>query len=106
MAGQAETIIRQKRLQRSAGIAEGPGRATLRLKHAPALPPIAPPVVAAPQPRWKCKPCGATFEVSPSLDGADAVRCPACNARLGRAEQFRGDPADVRGVRARAAGRP
>jgi DNA-directed RNA polymerase subunit RPC12/RpoP len=86
-------------------MADPPRRPTLRLKNPPPLPPtpaaLAP--AAAPAVRWKCKPCGAGFDVSPSLGDADAVRCPSCNARLGRAEQFRGDPAQVQGVRARRA---
>jgi DNA-directed RNA polymerase subunit RPC12/RpoP len=54
----------------------------------------------APVWRWKCKPCGAALEIGAELADADAVRCPACNAKLGRAEQFRGDPPDAK-VRAR-----
>ncbi len=50
--------------------------------------------------RWKCKPCGAALEIGADLADADPVRCPACNAKLGRAEQFRSDPPDAK-VRAR-----
>ena len=56
--------------------------------------------VKAPVWRWKCKPCGAALEIGADLADADAVRCPACNAKLGRAEQFRSDPPDAK-VRAR-----
>jgi hypothetical protein len=73
-----------------------PRRPTLSLKNAPRLATVSAPLV-----RWKCKPCGAPFEVSPSVSGHETVRCPACNARLGRAEQFRTDEPLVSGVRAR-----
>jgi putative FmdB family regulatory protein len=73
-------------------------RPTLHLKNPPART-LAPAAVI----RWKCKPCGAPFEVSQSLDDDEAVRCPACNARLGRADQFRSALAPTPGVRARRA---
>ena len=80
------------------GMTEPPRRPTLHLKNPPLrVQPAAPPV------RWKCKPCGALLEVDLALADDAAVRCPSCNARLGRVEQFRGDPAEVRGVRARLA---
>src|SRR5437879_4728852 len=65
------------------GMTERLRRPTLHLKTPPAQ---ADPVAAAV--RWKCKPCGAPFEVSRTLQDQEVVRCPACNARLGRAEQF------------------
>jgi putative FmdB family regulatory protein len=73
-------------------------RPTLHLKNPPARAQAPAPVI-----RWKCKPCGAPFEVSESLDDDEAVRCPACNARLGRADQFRSALAQTPGVRARRA---
>jgi DNA-directed RNA polymerase subunit RPC12/RpoP len=68
-----------------------PRRSVLTLKSSPAK---------APALQWKCKPCGAAFEVAGELADDAAVRCPSCNARLGRAEQFRSDPPDPK-VRAR-----
>jgi DNA-directed RNA polymerase subunit RPC12/RpoP len=71
-------------------------RPTLHLKTPP------PPAKAATaEAVWKCKPCGAQFGVDPTLADGEPVRCPGCNARLGRAEQFRIDPVETRGVRAR-----
>jgi DNA-directed RNA polymerase subunit RPC12/RpoP len=69
---------------------------------APARPPRTPP---APQPTlytWKCRPCGTVF--TPPSHGPDdeAVRCPSCNARLGRAADFRLDPPPLERLRARA----
>jgi DNA-directed RNA polymerase subunit RPC12/RpoP len=72
----------------------------------------APPVLAAasvPPPVtyvWKCKPCGTT--VAPPAEGPDdeAVRCPACNARLGKAGDFRADPPPLDRLRARAVKAP
>jgi uncharacterized paraquat-inducible protein A len=53
---------------------------------------------------WRCKPCGAPVEVAAALDGQDEVRCPACNALLGRADQFRSDPPQLQRIRARMVG--
>jgi DNA-directed RNA polymerase subunit RPC12/RpoP len=79
-------------------MSDRPPRPILRLKNPPPAAAPAPPAAASPQ--WKCKPCGAAFAVDPTLADADPVRCPACNARLGRAAQFRADgPGE--GVRAR-----
>jgi hypothetical protein len=72
-------------------VTETTRRPTLSLKLSPPKAPVW---------RWKCKPCGAALEIGADLADADAVRCPACNARLGRAEQFRADPPDAK-VRAR-----
>lgn len=74
-------------------------RPTLHLKTRPLPVPAPAPVDVAE--RWKCKPCGALLEIDAALADEAVVRCPACNARLGRAEQFRasGDGA----VRARRA---
>jgi DNA-directed RNA polymerase subunit RPC12/RpoP len=69
-------------------------RPILHLKTLPAS--MRPP---APVVRWKCKPCGTPFEVSGELGDDQAVRCPSCNARLGRADQFRAGDAAVRARR-------
>ncbi len=80
----------------SAPEGERPRRPILRLKNPPPLPrPPTPPA------KWKCKPCGAALEIKPDLAPDDIVRCPACNARLGRAEGFR--PGATARVRARQA---
>jgi len=65
---------------------------------APAPAPAAAPVAYT----WKCRPCGTPF--IPPREGPDdeAVRCPACNARLGRAGDFRLDPPPLERLRARA----
>jgi hypothetical protein len=56
---------------------------------------------AAPTPsRWKCKPCGAGFEVAPDSTG-EYVRCPKCNARLGLTTDFLSDPPKSQRLRAR-----
>jgi DNA-directed RNA polymerase subunit RPC12/RpoP len=85
---------------------------SLKLGSTPALPPEAaaprPPVPApAPEPAtpaytWKCRPCGTAFV--PPAEGPDdeAVRCPSCNARLGKAGDFRLDPPPLEKLRARA----
>jgi len=65
-----------------------------------------PPQPKAPPPpvrRWKCKPCGGVLEVAATLSDDEAVRCPSCNARLGRAGQFRSDDPEQQKVRARLA---
>jgi DNA-directed RNA polymerase subunit RPC12/RpoP len=87
-----------------------PRRPILTLKGA-SKPPEAPtpaapsaPVEAKPQ-LWKCKPCGKTFEVPAELGDEEAMRCPACNARLGLAKEFRvADPEQAK-VRARPVAR-
>ena len=85
-------------------------RPTLHLKLGGTSPadPDAPAALAAePAPKpaaytWKCRPCGTAF-VPPS-EGPDdeAVRCPSCNARLGKAGDFRLDPPPLERLRARA----
>lgn len=72
---------------------------------APAAP--APPEAAeAAKPQlWKCKPCGKTFEVPAELPDDEAMRCPACNARLGLAKEFRVEDATLAKVRARPVAR-
>jgi hypothetical protein len=74
----------------------GPRRA-----RAPTPPPAPPP----PSYPWKCRPCGAGFEVAEELVDEDWVRCPKCNARLGRAGDFRAEPPRLEKLRARAAKR-
>ena len=51
---------------------------------------------------WKCRPCGTPLV--PPREGPDdeAVRCPSCNARVGRAGDFRLDPPPLERLRARA----
>ncbi|THD64877.1 MAG: hypothetical protein E8A12_07770 [Phenylobacterium sp.] len=73
-----------------------PRRPVLHLKNPPARPQTASLDVG-----WRCKPCGASVEIGATLDGQDEVRCPSCNASLGRAEQFRSDPPQFQRVRAR-----
>jgi hypothetical protein len=93
-------------------MAEGPRRPILSLKSPPAKLPQPPGVKpraqaaappAPPQPGWKCKPCGARLDVPSEAAPDTVVRCPACNARLGRVEQFRADPSPTSGFRARRA---
>jgi hypothetical protein len=98
-----------------------PRRPTLSLKFPPSLPPpqakpaapkpspfSKPPRARAPAPPpvpvagWKCKPCGASFDPAPELADEDFVRCPSCNARLGRAGDFRSDPPLIEKLRARS----
>jgi DNA-directed RNA polymerase subunit RPC12/RpoP len=68
-------------------------------------PAVAPPM-PAPSMVWKCRPCGSSFE--PPREGPDdeVVRCPSCNARLGKAGDFRLDPPPLEKLRARAAKAP
>ncbi|HEY3888236.1 MAG TPA: hypothetical protein VGL73_06655 [Caulobacteraceae bacterium] len=82
---------------------EKPKRPILHLKFPPAT------AVAASSPPaqiWKCKPCGKPFQVLSELADQDSVRCPACNARLGLAADFRADPPELERVRARLATEP
>ena len=37
---------------------------------------------------WLCKPCGTRFAPDPHLAPAEAVRCPGCTAKLGKAADF------------------
>ncbi len=50
--------------------------------------------------RWKCKPCGAGFEVAADST-EEHVRCPKCNARLGLTADFLSDPPKIQRLRAR-----
>lgn len=54
-------------------------------------------------PVWKCRPCGSTLNLPDTLADADAVRCPACNAKVGLAGDFRSDPPNIEKLRARLA---
>jgi DNA-directed RNA polymerase subunit RPC12/RpoP len=88
-----------------------PKRPILHLKFPPSTPIGAPaaPAAASSAPKaqtWKCKPCGKPFQVLSELADEDSVRCPACNARLGLAADFRGDPPNLEKVRARLAVEP
>ncbi|HEX4180640.1 MAG TPA: hypothetical protein VHY32_07590 [Caulobacteraceae bacterium] len=80
---------------------------TLKLGASSATPAESDAAAPAPAPApayvWKCRPCGAAL--TPPADGPDdeAVRCPSCNARLGRAGDFRLDPPPLEKLRARAA---
>ena len=78
---------------------EPPRRPILHLK----APPPGLKTPAAPA-AWRCKPCGAPVEVAVTLADEDEVRCPSCNALLGRASQFRSDPPQLQRVRARLIG--
>lgn len=75
---------------------------TPRREPAPALSDA--PAPAAPAAAWKCRPCGMGFDVADSLADEDWVRCPKCNARVGRAGDFRAGRLEK--LRARAAKRP
>ena len=83
---------------------EKPRRPILHLKFPTSAPigaiSVAPPARAQ---TWKCKPCGKPFQVLSELGDDDSVRCPACNARLGLAADFRAEPLDLDRVRARLA---
>lgn len=94
---------------------EKPRRPILHLKFPPSTPIVVPgteptaPIAAPPPPRamtWKCKPCGKPFQVLSELADTDSVRCPACNARLGLAADFRAEPPELEKVRARLALEP
>jgi len=68
-------------------------RAILSLKNPPK--PKVEPIL-----RWKCKPCGGIVVLTGKEGPEEVIRCPACNARLGKAGQFLSDPPDEK-VRAR-----
>ncbi len=69
-------------------------RPILRLKPGP------PKLEAAPEPLWKCKPCGAKVELNAAAADEDVVRCGVCGARLGTFAAFRRPDTEKR-VRAR-----
>jgi hypothetical protein len=93
---------------------ERPRRPILHLKLNPDRPPPVPavpapparPAAAKPQQTaiqgevWKCKPCGTAITIADMPIEGD-VRCPGCNARLGKAEDFRADPPRTERLRAR-----
>jgi DNA-directed RNA polymerase subunit RPC12/RpoP len=93
---------------------EKPRRPILHLKFPPAAPivtpaaaPVAATVSSAPKAAtWKCKPCGKAFQVAAELADDEAVRCPACNARLGLAGDFRGETPNLERIRARPVAEP
>jgi hypothetical protein len=63
------------------------------------------PVFPAPPPSyWKCRPCGALVEVA--HNATDIIRCGACNARLGKAEDFLAKPPLLEKLRARPGKKP
>lgn len=77
-------------------MSETPKRPILSLKN----PPKPKPAPAKPS-KWKCKPCGATVQLTGEEDPAGDVRCPGCNARLGLAGDFNSQPPKTEGLRAR-----
>ncbi|MCR5879706.1 hypothetical protein [Phenylobacterium sp. J367] len=85
-------------------MSEPPRRKILSLKNPPPLPVPPPAPAPAPEPpagAWKCKPCGTRLDVPEDSDPEAVVRCPSCNANLGKAGQFLSDPPGK--VRARKA---
>jgi len=69
-----------------------------------AAPPPPPPAPPPPPSAWKCRPCGMGFDVAESMADEDWVRCPKCNARVGRAGDFRAG--NLEKLRARPGKRP
>ncbi|MDO8379206.1 hypothetical protein [Phenylobacterium sp.] len=75
-------------------------RKILSLKNPPTRPlgpePIRPKAPPPPPPvqtfAWKCKPCGAGFNVGEALADDVVIRCPSCNAKIGLVGDFRADP--------------
>jgi len=95
---------RRKILSLKSGVAAPGGPPPLeRRPKPPARPAIPEPPPPPPPPMgdWKCKPCGARFDPPATLADEDSVRCPACNARLGPAADFRADPPRLEKLRAR-----
>jgi DNA-directed RNA polymerase subunit RPC12/RpoP len=76
-------------------------RPILRLKNPPKLAPLAPTA-----PSWKCKPCGEPFAPTEAADADGDVRCPRCNARVGKLEDFTARPPRLAKLRARPMVRP
>jgi hypothetical protein len=81
---------------------ERPKRPILSLK--PGARTSLPDFPAPPPTYWKCKPCGALVEVAHNATGF--VRCPSCNARLGKAEDFNAKPPLLTKLRARPGKKP
>ena len=60
--------------------------------------PSRPPKAAKPPPPpaqifgWKCKPCGQGFDPPEGAPDDQDVRCPSCNARVGKVGDFALDP--------------
>jgi DNA-directed RNA polymerase subunit RPC12/RpoP len=65
-----------------------------------AAPPPPPPPPPAQVFAWKCKPCGAGFNVGDELAEDVVIRCPSCNAKIGVVADFRADPTPTK-LRAR-----
>ena len=89
-------------------------RKILSLKNPPTRPlgpepirKVAPPPAPPPAPvfAWKCKPCGAGFNVADSLADEVVIRCPSCNAKIGLVADFRADPPPAK-LRARPVNKP
>jgi DNA-directed RNA polymerase subunit RPC12/RpoP len=80
-------------------MSEPPRRPILRLKGAADRPSLLSP--SPPSVRWKCRPCGAAFDPPTDIGADEAVRCPKCNARLGKAADFRCEPPALTRLRAR-----
>jgi hypothetical protein len=55
------------------------------------------------QAEWLCKPCGARLTPDPALAPEEPVRCPACNAKLGKAADFANPQPGFPRLRARPA---
>lgn len=73
-------------------MSDPPRRSILKLKNPPAR--ATPPKETSPQKeaagdRWKCKPCGGVVTLTGDESSDAEIRCPACNARLGLAGDFR-----------------
>lgn len=62
----------------------------------------APPPPPPPPPMWLCKPCGAQFSL-PEGPEDTVVRCPSCNAKLGKLAAFNPTDGSAPKVRARLA---
>ena len=50
-----------------------------------------PPAPAKPTFGWKCKPCGEGFDPPVAAPEDQEVRCPSCNAKIGKAADFAKD---------------
>lgn len=61
---------------------------------------ITPPPAPEPLFGWKCKPCGQGFDPAIGAPDDEIVRCPKCNARIGKVGDFKLDPVPTK-VRAR-----
>ena len=41
---------------------------------------------------WKCKPCGQGFDPPTGAADEEIVRCPKCNAKIGKVGDFKQEP--------------